>query len=252
MVFGWLAHINRVLCHFQVLFRIKHLNTFILLYLVSLVFSENAIAFDLDVRRTGRSYLDFSLQFQKASLDLVDRSNSVETDFTRIGVAVFDVAAESSIHTGLLLGYAFADHPDQQLAQGLEMDGAYLGITIRSILMKQDQFRVDLQVSYLYQETGAADEGERLSLEWNEFRTAIRGSYTLNSVLRVVTAANYDVIDAKQRYRGAFNQTLKLENDSEAGVMLGFDYLASEREYIGFHFDSGSYDGVNIIFQKLF
>ena len=126
---------------------------------------HSSFAVDLDIRGSRQNHLDVSLIFQNASADLKDGNTLLKTDFTRVGVAVYDIAPESRIDAGLLLGYAFADHPDQDISQGLETDGAYIGISIRAFLRRQDPLNVALLFHYMYQDSNASAESESLSLE---------------------------------------------------------------------------------------
>jgi len=210
-----------------------------------------AQALDLDVRSDRSNRLDFSLQIEHLAVDLDNRISVVELNMNRIGIISID-APTSGPQFGLLLGYAYADFSTNNIYESIEMDGYYLGVSVRVHLVKRDKFALSVLGHYLYQSVEGKDDQAKASLSWDEFSATVMFSYQLKAAGEFYAGLNAARLDGRYRYNGASNISLDVENDTRTGGIIGFDYSINRLETVGINYQDGSAKGVSLRFRKLF
>lgn len=219
--------------------------------LISIVPFHSALALDLDVRSNRSSALDFSVLIERETTDLTAGDLVNELDLVRLGIISLEVP-RTGPQLGLLLGYAYADFSGNDPEQAIDMDGYYLGFTVRAYLARFRKFSWQLLGHYIYQSIDGKNDQETASLSWDEFLLALRMQYRLEGLGILYIGAKGGSVDGRYRYRGTTSSRIDLENDNNQGFEVGFDYQINRFESVGINYQQGVMDGFALQFRKLF
>jgi len=222
-----------------------------ILGLCSFLSIQPANAFDLDVRSSRSSRLDFSVIIERASLDLDNKTTTVEMDLTRFGIVSIEVPATGA-QFGLLLGYAYADFSGSAGYESIAMDGYYLGVSVRVNIFNYNAFTTALQAHYLYQSVDGKDDQATASLSWDEFSAALMLKYRVGAIGELYGSINAVTIDGRYRYDGLVTARDDLKNHNQQGAQAGFNYNVNQLETVGINYQRGVFDGFSLQFRKLF
>ncbi len=209
------------------------------------------MAMDFDIRSSYDNVLDFSFIIDHSTIDLATNGTVIETNIDHVGVLVFDVP-EHGPHFGLALGYAFGDFNNNPLFQPIDMDGWYIGVLARGIAYESARVTLTMEGRYIYQDISGGNETRNASLSWDEYSLNVTFHVAISGALRFFAAPVYGDVDARYRERGADNQTVKLESDSNAGFLAGLRYKLDQREFVSLQYQDHVFTGVTLRFRRLF
>jgi len=210
-----------------------------------------ASALDLDIRSNRSNRLDFSLQIDRSKIEINNPPGSDKINLTRIGIVSIEVPP-SGLQFGLLLGYAYADFSSSDIYESIDMDGYYVGVSVRAYLFELNQFAAALSGHYIYQSIDGRDELAKSSLSWDEFLLRTVLEYRIRAVGALYGGIMMGDVDAHYRYSGSSKVSVDLENKQRQGAVIGFNYLISPLETVGISYQQGFSEGVFLNFRKLF
>ena len=208
-------------------------------------------ALDLDVRSSSANMLDFSFLVDFSTIELVEDTTAIETNINRAGVVVYDVP-ESGPHFGLALGYAFGDFNSNPLYQPISMDGWYIGILARGIVLESGRFVAAFEGYFIYQDISGSNDVTNASLSWNEFSINATLKIALTKHLQLYAAPVYGGVAATYRERGSSDITVKMDNDVDVGYFAGLQYLLDARESVSLQYQDAVFKGVTLNFRRIF
>jgi len=220
--------------------------------LMATLASSHAVALDLDIRRSPHNSLDFSMLVHHDNLELQNNDAVVDTRLNRIGVLVYDVPEHAKVHFGLNLGYAFVSHSQQALFDGEDLDGFFLGVSMRTVVLQSASARLMFLANYLFQDVSGESTTHNLSLTWNEINTSLLLSYDLNASIKLAAGVNGGWIKATQKAKGLTAQTLRLAPEPNAGFVINVGYRLSGNESVGIQAHTGYLQGLQLQFQRWF
>ncbi|NOZ52237.1 MAG: hypothetical protein GXP08_03685 [Gammaproteobacteria bacterium] len=219
--------------------------------LMMLLSPRQVAALDLDIRTSPLNNLDVAMIIRHDNLILKNSDISIETNLNRIGILVYDVP-ETNVHLGLSLGYAFVSHSQQVLSQGQAMDGFFLGVSLRTVVLTSGSTHFLFLTDYLFQEVSNEAKAQHLSVTWSELNAQFLLRYDFHSTLNLRAGVGYGWLNATQKVSGAVFQTLHLASDRNSGFLIGVDYKLSPYEFVGLQYHNGYLEGVQLQFQRWF
>lgn len=242
---GWINTRSRLIEIFINLFR-----PYTLLFLPILFQSQAASALDLDVRSSPYNQLDFSLSISILETELFDANTSSRIKFRRIGINSYDVPADG-VHFGGHLGYAYSSQDRIEATRGLDLNGYYLGLGARVPLIEQQAFQAQCILDYIYQSVNGAGTEQTVRLYWHEYQAGLKLSTAIDRI-ELAAGLYFKKIDATQVASGNIQETLFLANNDKTQAIFGLRYFLSRDERVGVQISSGTTQGLDFLFQKLF
>ena len=201
---------------------------------------------------TDDKSLDFALQFAKAKT-VFTYSNGVSADTTLqwIGITWYERFAPR-FELGLYGGRALLTQTGNTATAGLEPHGYYAGFGFRAVLLETSALQLFLHATYTYQRVEQDNNGQSITLLWDEPRVQLGAAFAPIGRLRVFGGGAWGSLEGQERVTGALAQTRDFERRGRSGGFFGLD-LAVERDgYIGIEARSGIERGGEIFFKKRF
>lgn len=212
---------------------------------------KTALALDLDVRSDKSSRLDFSLVIDNAVVEVEENSSSAELDLLRIGIVSVELPRHGP-QFGLLLGYAYLDVSSDSNYETLDMDGYYIGVSMRAYLLRQQSLSLSFYTHYIYQSVDNEKDQAKASLRWDEISAELVVAYRFNAIGVLYAGVNGGSIDSRYRYNGTSNVVVDQENSNQSGGMVGFNYQINPLETVGIRYQQSVMEGVQLQFRKIF
>ncbi len=194
--------------------------------------------------------LDFALQFSntRTTFDYVG-GKSVETTLKHIGIAFYERGA-SRFELGLFGGHVFLGQTGNPATAGLEPDGSYAGIGVRAVLFQTSGFQGFCHASYTYQRVEHEENGQSVTLTWDEPRVQLGLVFAITNRWRVYGGTLWGSLDGQERVSGASPSTTDFERRRNTGGFVGIDFAVDPDGYIGIAAHSGMERSAEIYFKK--
>jgi hypothetical protein len=195
--------------------------------------------------------IDFALHLSRLKTELSDGQETIDTTLKQAGITTFSLN-KPSMQPGLSLGYAYIDTANQPLSAGMELEGFYIGVALRSILIDNRRATLSVTGSYLYQHADDSNSSQTVNLDWYQPQLDIDALWRLNASVGLTVGGRYSRVEADERIEGAVNQSLQLKRSSTLGGHAGVQFDLGEDGQMGALVHQGVSDGAEIYFQRQF
>ena len=219
---------------------------------VATSFVRDVYALTLDIRTSPENQLDFSLVIQQSSTSLKNSVYSLQTDFSEIGIQLFDVPPTIPIQLGIAAGYVFVD---QQVILGLrntDLQGGYISFLSRFMLFEVNRWSADFTAKYNYMVAENKSETQKTRLRWNHPSIEAKLNYSLDSYLSITLGGVYGLIDARLSATGDNNMDLELKGKKRTSGILGANYHVANDQKVAIQVQRGYINRFSIHFQRTF
>lgn len=195
---------------------------------------------DIDLRITGERY----------QTDLDYPAGTVEQRTSRIGLQLYEVGdprLQPGIHGGWIRSRIDGQAADA--ADGLRMDGHYLGAGVRSHLFHTNPVSLLGEIRYTWHSVDGSTDTQRFDLEWTELQARL-GPVVRVGRLRWSVGGYVSRIDGDQDRDGG--GSIAYREDRATGAFTQIDLMVDRTGYVGLHADSGGNAGLHVVFGRVF
>lgn len=193
--------------------------------------------------------LDFALNISRQELDLHKGNTLYPVDISQIGVTVFNLS-NPNVHYGFIAGYSYLGLENDSPSAGLSLNGSHLGLALR--LESSFYPRIRAQGQYLFQQLGATDSGNTITLDWYEWQLESSVRFALVDAIGLSLGVSYTDTDATRRLRGAANSTLSMTLEDNVTAWMELDKATIPSGYVSLTLYRGAHDGLMFSFARLF
>ena len=195
--------------------------------------------------------IDFALHFSHLETELTDGQDPVNFTSRQFGITSFNLV-NPALQPGLLLGYTYMDTTKQALTAGMELNGFYIGPSLRSTLIDDRGFMLRIAGTYLYQRTRGSSGAQVVTLDWYQPQLDLDALWQFGSHLKLTLGGQVGRVDVNERFEGPVKQTLKLTQTSTFGGRAGMEFDLGNAGQIGVLVQRAISYGVDIYFQRQF
>ncbi|RFA31418.1 hypothetical protein CAI21_02045 [Alkalilimnicola ehrlichii] len=191
-----------------------------------------------------------SADVRRAATDMAYTTGEVETRTTQAGVTLFEPSI-SAFQPGIHFGYLWASQSDNEAVSGLDLQGQYFGINLKSRLFERSWLGLHFHASYTYMEAKDDIDEQETRLRWYEAEVA--GGPSLNfERVQLDIGAYYRDIDGEEFATGDLTWTRNFEQDNDIGAYAELHYWTDPTGSISLRAEGGAYTAFQASFARRF
>lgn len=194
--------------------------------------------------------LELSLDLAHTERELETAGRATELRGDRLGVELVDYRW-GALQPGLRGGVLAARQSGDPIAGGIELDGHYFGVLLRSELFAGRPVGLRLGASYTYHSADGSEAGQDVELRWYEAEGRAAAVWRLGRV-HWLAGAYAAALDGEQHLGGAVARDVDLEEGGAGGFYGGLDYLPEAGARISARLTSGERRQFSVSFAREF
>jgi hypothetical protein len=191
--------------------------------------------------------LDLHVRHERTDLEL--GGEEFETEFTRLGMSVFDVTREW-LQPGLQLGFLYGRQDDNPLMEDARLRGFYTGLSLRSRFFERRFLSFEARADYRFQQTTDSTSWSA-RLRWHEAQGSVGAGIHLHP-LTVRGGVYALLIDGRETVRGAQSSSRHIQIADEAGLYAALDYWVDGAGRFSLRAEAGARESLGLEFVRKF
>ena len=220
----------------------------LVLYLFALIPSLSVNASQI----INPNLLEFSLSLQNQTTNLKFPSNIYKTRADYLGINWYEPFSQY-FHGGLELGYIEMTQIDNALATTAQFtSGEYIGLLLRFIPLKTDNFSLILNLNHRYNRTLGNGTNQETQFVWSETALISELHYYPISNLGLMLAAEYHDLDGEQRDLGSVSQITAFQESEQQTYRFGINFTSNRSGVMGLEWFTGFKRGSRLYFLRKF
>jgi hypothetical protein len=197
--------------------------------------------------------VDFALHLraQDVEVDYDDNANDDVIERRSLSVSFYE-PLNSAVKVGFLAGRTFVTQDGRLATRGMDLDGYFLGLSVKSEMPVSERLALRLDADYSYHDLDGDTDEQDTSLEWHQLDLQLGVATTLTRSLGLVAGGRLYYADGEERTFGESDQTVDFSEAGDAGYFVGLELITDPSGYIGIIGDGGNPEGVHFYFQRRF
>lgn len=212
-----------------------------------------AVAADSSHSEPHEPFVDFALhvRIQDVEVDYDDNRNDDVIERRSLSVSFYEPLSPN-VTVGFLAGRTFVTQDDRLATRGMDLDGYFLGLSVKSEMPFSERLALRLDADYSYHDVDGDTDEQDSSLKWHQLDLQLGLAATLTRSFGLVAGSRLYYADGEERTFGELDQTVDFSEAGNAGFFAGLELITDPSGYIGIIGDGGNPKGVHFYFQRRF
>jgi hypothetical protein len=201
--------------------------------------------------------IDFIFSLSNTDLTLSTPNTEFPASLEKISISVFNTL-DPQLQLGFIAGQSYLSLGNDAATAGMRLSGYHAGLAVRgnyggnSVSNYSSNPQINLQISYLYQETKDTLEARSATLSWHELSADASVKLNIGQRLGIILGGSYSDLKAQRRATGDINETIKLNLAPGVQSRLALELRTPPNGRVSLVFHRGAYEGVTLNFARRF